>query len=66
MDSASYRDAKARNGGGGDRLATPNHHVNSAAAAITDPAAAAALELFDPSTLFGKKKSPFLRIFVSQ
>ena len=57
MDSASYRDAKARNGRGGDRVATSNHHGNCSGAATTGPAA---LGLLDPSTIFGKKKFPFL------
>ena len=42
-------------------MATSNHHGNSSGAATTGPAAAAAaLGLLDPSTIFGKKKFPFL------
>ena len=44
-------------------MATSNHHGNCSGAATTGPAAAAAaLGLLDPSTIFGKKKFPFLSI----
>ena len=44
-------------------MATSNHHGNSSGAATTGPAAAAAaLGLLDPSTIFGKKKFPFLSL----